>query len=42
MTLPSSDPDSHINDGVVLLEVDDLLEAGNANHRSRMEKLQEI
>ena len=38
MALPSTDPDSHINDGVVLLEVDDLLEAGNANHRSRMDQ----
>ena len=36
MSLPSSET-SHISDGYVLIEVDDLLESGNAKHRKNME-----
>ncbi len=39
MTLPpSSGSTSKLNDGIVLIEVDDILEGGNDTHRKRIKK----
>ena len=38
MTLKSSNPDEHENAGILLIEVDDILEGGNEEHRARMKK----
>jgi hypothetical protein len=38
MLPPSGSVRNNINDGIVLIEVDDILEGGNAEHQKRMDK----
>ena len=38
MTLADPKAENHLNAGVLLIEVDDILEGGNDQHRNRMEK----